>query len=149
MLAHFVNDFQHPAPFEGYNRVLYVKPSDHPSQVYTRSEVADILKKVRDSPAVTSDIGSGTSFRGNLNRSSHGRWRRGFIPRGRGNGTTGSKFYPRPSGSFRGTYHGHSAGALRERGQWRYSSERMENQVRVSVIDGEGTGTTQDPFIID
>lgn len=71
MLAHLAIDFQHPTPLEGYHRTLYVKPSDHPSPVYSRTEVADILKRVRDSPAVTSEIYSGTSsFQGNLNRGS-------------------------------------------------------------------------------
>ncbi|KAF8801306.1 hypothetical protein BYT27DRAFT_7115205 [Phlegmacium glaucopus] len=62
ILARFANDLQYPAPYEGYNRILYVKPSDHSSPVYSRSEVADILTRVRDSPAVTSDISSGSFF---------------------------------------------------------------------------------------
>jgi hypothetical protein len=139
VLARFAKDFQYPIPIEGYNRILYIKPSDHPSPVYSHSEVADILKRVSDSPAVTSDIYSGTSsFQGNLNRGSRGC----FVPR-----RNGSNFNSGPSGSFRGT---HSVGALGERrGQWRYISGEVENQARVSVIDSEGTGTAQDPFIID
>lgn len=73
ILAHFANDFRYPTSLEGHNRILYTKPSDHPSPVYCRSEVADILKRVRDSPAMTSEICSGTSsFQGNLNRARGG-----------------------------------------------------------------------------
>lgn len=72
----FANDFQHPAPLDGFNRILYVKLSDYPSPVYSCSEVADILKGAHDSPAVTSEICSRTSsFRGNLNRGSHSGWK--------------------------------------------------------------------------
>lgn len=30
-----------------------------------------------------------------------------------------------------------------------YTLEGVENQARVSAVDDEGTGTAQDPFIID
>jgi len=140
VLARFANDFQYPTPLEGYNRVLYIHPSDHPSPVYSRSEVADILKRVRDSPAVTSEICSGpsTSFRGNLNRGSDSGWRRGFVPSRNFN-----------YGSFRG---GHNVSVFRGVNKILKTPSalgRVEDQDRASAIDNEGTGTAQDPILID
>ena len=139
VLARFANGFQYPTPFEGYNRILYIHPSDHPSPAYSRSEVADILKRVRDSPAVISEICSGpnsTSFRGNLNRGSHtGGWRRGFVPSRNFN-------YDR----------GHNVGIFRGVNKILKTPSALggvANQDRASAINNEGTDTAQDPFIID
>jgi len=120
--------------------VFYIHPSDHPSPVYSRSEVADILKRVRDSPAVTSEICSGpsTSFRGNLNRGSDSGWRRGFVPSRNFN-----------YGSFRG---GHNVSVFRGVNKILKTPSalgRVEDQDRASAIDNEGTGTAQDPILID
>lgn len=154
ILARLANDFEYPVSHEGYNRILYLKPSDHSSPVYTCSEVADILKRVRNSFAVTSDIFSGaSSFRGNLNRNYPGEWRRGFAHR-----KSRRNFNHSPSGSFRGTYRGQNVGVFGERrDQWvnktlleiQSASGGAGNEDRVSAAEDEGTGTTQDPLIID
>jgi len=127
---------------------LYTTPSDHPSPVYTRSEVTDILKRVRDSPAVTSERYSGTSsFQGNLNRA-RGGWKNDFVP----NIGSNRNFNHGLSGSFHGT--GTYREDLEESGnQWvletRSALGGVEIEDRVSAIDHEGTGTAQDPFVID
>ncbi|KAF8972654.1 P-loop containing nucleoside triphosphate hydrolase protein, partial [Flammula alnicola] len=55
VLSRFAADFQNPAPHEGFDRIIHVKPSDHPSPVYSRSDVAAILHRVQHSSPVISD----------------------------------------------------------------------------------------------
>jgi len=50
ILSRFALDFVRPAPHEGYDRIISLKPSDHGSPVYSRSEIAAILQRVHDSP---------------------------------------------------------------------------------------------------
>ncbi|EFI27411.1 hypothetical protein CC1G_14882 [Coprinopsis cinerea okayama7 len=52
VLSRFAADFEPPESHEGYDRILYLKPEDHPSALYTRSELAGILERVRDSKPV-------------------------------------------------------------------------------------------------
>jgi len=104
VLSRFAADFEHPATREGFDRILYVKPSDHVSPVYSRSDIAAILQRVLSSPIGMNSAqfsgsgskgnpyyrGSPNSYRvryGGRNRNVHLRGRGGFGPdRGRGRG---------------------------------------------------------------
>ncbi|TFL01893.1 AAA domain-containing protein, partial [Pterulicium gracile] len=49
VLSRFANDYRPPQPREGYQRIVYLKPSDHPSSVYTFESLSEILRRVRTS----------------------------------------------------------------------------------------------------
>ncbi|KAI6016001.1 AAA domain-containing protein [Pisolithus microcarpus] len=53
ILANFASQFQLPSPEEGYDHILYLKPSDHPSPEYTRDEILSILTQLRASAGET------------------------------------------------------------------------------------------------
>ncbi|KAI6161718.1 AAA domain-containing protein [Pisolithus thermaeus] len=53
ILANFASEFQLPSPDEGYDNILYLKPSDHPSPDYTRDEILSILTRLRASAGET------------------------------------------------------------------------------------------------
>lgn len=108
ILSRFASDFQHPNAREGYDRIIYVKPSDHPSASYSCEDISAFLHRVRNSPPVARSAPRGTWAQTN-NRSS-----RGEHPRGRGRGwmkgtpqppfvpDEGSTYLPGLSTSFRG-----------------------------------------------
>ncbi|OBZ78277.1 hypothetical protein A0H81_02671 [Grifola frondosa] len=70
VLARFRSQFRPPTAYEGYSRILNLRPSDHPSPEYTSTDISDILQRLRDSPSVTIPASSNTghpfqrSFRG-------------------------------------------------------------------------------------
>ncbi|GLB41709.1 putative AAA domain containing protein [Lyophyllum shimeji] len=49
VLSRFAADFELPSSQEGYDRIIFLKPADHTSPVYSRSEIAAILRRVHDS----------------------------------------------------------------------------------------------------
>lgn len=49
VLSRFASDFEHPQDYEGYHRILYLKPLDHPIPEYGQTDIAAILERVRDS----------------------------------------------------------------------------------------------------
>ncbi|KAF4610539.1 hypothetical protein D9613_006727 [Agrocybe pediades] len=53
VLSRFASDFRPPAAHEGFHRILYIKPSDHTSPVYTRADVTAVLLRVQSSPLIT------------------------------------------------------------------------------------------------
>ncbi|KAI6120791.1 AAA domain-containing protein, partial [Pisolithus croceorrhizus] len=53
ILANFASEFQLPSPDEGYDNILYLKPSDHPRPEYTRDEILSILTRLRASTGET------------------------------------------------------------------------------------------------
>jgi len=53
VLARFAAEFEHPRPDEGYERIIYLKASDHLGPIYSRSDVSAILRRVWDSVPVT------------------------------------------------------------------------------------------------
>ncbi|KAF8159796.1 AAA domain-containing protein [Crassisporium funariophilum] len=162
VLSRFAHDFQYPAPHEGYHRILYVKPSDHPYAVYSRSDIAAILLRVRDSRPVLPEVYQPflenpnlgvSSFRGNTNRGRRGGWvapnQYYRVPGGRGSSSSAG-----PSNDFRGRqttmYRGNSVGVHGAgRSQWHNPSGMLENQTRSSEIESKGTGSPQDLFVID
>ena len=157
MLSRFAADFRQPAADEGYQKILYLKPSDHASSVYSQSDIAMILRRVQDSPAVDevqkySKSGfSGHSFRGNTNKG--GEWVKPlhqypWVPRERGaNVNAGpSKYFPHwQSTSYRGNSLGsHSAGGILSR-----NSGILQSQDNSSQVPRQGNGSVQDSFEID
>ncbi|KAF9245272.1 AAA domain-containing protein [Melanogaster broomeanus] len=58
VLRKFASDFQLPSPDEGYDHILYLRPSDHPRPEYTRDEVLSILERLK---ASTRHRGTGDS----------------------------------------------------------------------------------------
>lgn len=46
VLNRFHSQFQYPRPNEGYDSILYLKPSDHPSPHWSQGEIAMILSRL-------------------------------------------------------------------------------------------------------
>ena len=51
VLSRFYSDFRYPQSTEGYDKILYLKPSDHPSPHWSPEEIATILSKLEESTA--------------------------------------------------------------------------------------------------
>ncbi|KAF9477768.1 P-loop containing nucleoside triphosphate hydrolase protein [Pholiota conissans] len=100
VLSHFAADFQYPTAREGFDRILYVKPSDHPASVYTRSDITAILQRVQDSQPIVQQQQS--SRQGAYN---HSRGRSGYPP-----------------------YRGNAPGGRGRRGGWGEASYHYANQ---------------------
>lgn len=160
ILSRFAADFEHPAPHEGYEQILYLKPSDHTSPVYTRSDITSILQRVQNSPLVVSETSLGrpgtgyTSFRGNSYRGRRGGWGENSrpyyrVPRGRGgNFYSGPPYNPRGSRStpYRGISGGlHGSG----RGSLPHPGSESEDPNTARDIKRKGTGTGENPIVID
>ena len=145
VLSRFAADFEHPFPHEGYHRILYVKPEDTRLN-YTRPDIAAILQRVRDSPPIDSLISRTTArgrvasnpvHRGNSNRGYRG-WR------GRGSLNPGSQ----------SAVHGRSSASRGRRpvawgGGSGHRSSISENRGTSLEIGGRGSGSRQDPFVVD
>jgi len=104
VLSRFASDFRHPTALEGYDRIISLRPSDHTSPVYSRSDITAILQRVRDSPPV---ISSGShAFAPNSTRDSP------CVPRGHGY----SRVVPASMNKIRGWgtnfEHGHGSGII-------------------------------------
>lgn len=52
VLMRFAADFRPPRPHEGYHRILFLQPSDHPAAEYTAADVTAILTRVRNAPPI-------------------------------------------------------------------------------------------------
>jgi len=50
VLHRFANDLRPPAPEEGFDRIMHIKPADHPSPTYTAEDILAILLSVQNSP---------------------------------------------------------------------------------------------------
>lgn len=58
VLSRFHSQFQYPQLNEGYDNILYLKPSDHPSSHWSPGEVAAVLSSLEEStPRETSNGG--------------------------------------------------------------------------------------------
>ncbi|KAF8899607.1 AAA domain-containing protein [Gymnopilus junonius] len=156
VLSRFAADFEHPAPHEGYERILYVKPSDHPFPVYTRSDITSILQRVQNTPLIVSDTplgrpGSGySSFRGNSYRGRRGVWGENSRPNYR---VSRGSFFPEPHnlrGSTSTPYRG-MPGGLRGSGRGllpRSGGEALDPSSGTE-INRQGAGAGEDPIVID
>jgi hypothetical protein len=161
VLSRFAADFQYPAAHEGHERIISLKPRDHTSPVYSRSEIAAILQHVHDSPPVTSSFQSfrgrhsfrGNSFRGHPVRSDFGP---GYVrmPRGRSDAVDESmnkvwQTVPgRTTSDLRTSRMQANNGHFIDPGG---SPRTMANcsHSHVAVVDGYGgTGTAEDPFTL-
>lgn len=166
VLSRFAADFQHPTAREAFDRILYVSPSDHPSSVYTRPDIAAILRRVDDSPPViqqqqqqqntrqgayNSSMSGFSSSRGHLNRARRGGgWGESYqrVPRGRGGNLNMG-----PSHNFRGwqnpLYGGNGVG-IHSSGHGGPSFRGTPSSQRGSSAGpSRGAGTGEDPFVID
>jgi len=61
VLARFANEFEDPSAHEGYDRLIVLTPSDHPSCLYTHTDITSIIQRLRDSTPVTSSVTTYTS----------------------------------------------------------------------------------------
>jgi hypothetical protein len=154
VLSRFAADFEHPSPHEGYHRILYVKPEDTRLN-YTSADIAAILQCVHDAPPVDSSgipstarqrVGLNPERRGNVNRGYRGR-RGGYNPQyaqGRGGLNTPSQYVVHDR-----------LDTSRGRGlnTWGVTSGHdgsiSENSGTSSEIGGQGSGSRQDPFVVD
>jgi hypothetical protein len=103
-----------PASHEGYQRILYVKPSDLPSPPYARADIAAVLQRVATSSPVlarnstprrgvsSANPRGSFSFRGNSARG--GRGSRGVRNNNYSYSGHGSTFAPGLSGGSRGAW---------------------------------------------
>lgn len=171
ILTRFAADFQHPTMREGLDRILYFKPSDHTSPEYTRTDVASILRRVRDSPSVTQTARhnnthqgyqSGSPFAGNYNRGRRGGhgWRESrdytsqYQHGSRGRGGNHNHTNAGSSTSVRSwqspPYRGNSVGihGTRER-VLPYPPASSRNPPNREQFPSQGRGTGEDPFVID
>jgi hypothetical protein len=64
VLHGFANDFRPPTADEGFDRILYLRPSDHASPSYTAEEIDSILIRIGDS----GDPANGNNPSGQLTR---------------------------------------------------------------------------------
>lgn len=130
ILARFASEFQLPSPGEGYDHILYLKPSDHPSPEYTRDEILSILSRLRTSPGETGIAGQPRVPFGTI-RGSHSGFRGGSARGYRGlHGDRGSW---RRSGPSRAFYrHTSFSPSHTNRDEW-----------RVSATSPQGTGPDQ------
>ncbi|KIK07773.1 hypothetical protein K443DRAFT_128883 [Laccaria amethystina LaAM-08-1] len=114
VLERFAADFVSPASHEGYQRILYVKPSDLPSPPYARADIAAVLQRVATSSPVlarnstprrgvsSANPRGSFSFRGNSARG--GRGSRGVRNNNYSYSGHGSTFAPGLSGGSRGAW---------------------------------------------
>jgi len=49
VLGRFCSQFRYPQPDEGYEKIMYLKPSDHPSDHWSPVEIAAVLSKLEES----------------------------------------------------------------------------------------------------
>jgi hypothetical protein len=49
VLNRFHSEFKNPELSEGYNRILYLKPSDHPSSHWLPEEITAVLSRLEKS----------------------------------------------------------------------------------------------------
>lgn len=72
VLSRFSSDFRPPSADEGYDRIIYLNPSEFTSPVYSRTDISIILQRLRDSPLMEGPRGSFSlpshSFRGSRSR---------------------------------------------------------------------------------
>jgi hypothetical protein len=152
VLSRFAADFEYPSPYEGYHRILSVKPEDTRLN-YTRSDIAAILQRVRDSSLIGSSgiprpaqhwVGLNPAYRGITYRGYRGRRGGHSYPQysqGRG-GLNSASQYDRSNRSQRGRINMRGVGSGHE-------VSISKNCDTSSEIGGGGPGSTQDPFVVD
>ncbi|TFK25592.1 hypothetical protein FA15DRAFT_339543 [Coprinopsis marcescibilis] len=74
ILSRFSADFEPPESHEGYHRIIHLRPGDHSSPEYTRSDVLAILQRVRDSEPVVASRNPFPNYHSSGNSSSRGAW---------------------------------------------------------------------------
>ncbi|KAF5316381.1 hypothetical protein D9619_006123 [Psilocybe cf. subviscida] len=107
VLARFAADFQAPRPHEGYERILFLQPADHPAAEYTAADIKAILKRVRNAPPIVPvpPPQSGRGGRGGGYGQGYGHTNRpgyGYGGSGYRDGTSGSSSFRGGNGNSRG-----------------------------------------------
>lgn len=121
VLSRFAADFEPPNAREAYDRIIYLKSSEHASPIYSRSEIAAVMQRLHDAPPPVSamndaPICAAQSFQGR--QTLRGNFYRGRPP--------GSHFSSGHESMSRGR--GFSAYAsLNARRTWRGSRVRKAN----------------------
>ncbi|OSX63557.1 hypothetical protein POSPLADRAFT_1039587, partial [Postia placenta MAD-698-R-SB12] len=72
ILARFRSQYQPPSAHEGFSRILYLRPSDHPSREYTQSDITEILRRVEATPPPTNTIDTYFTPQSSLGHSGRG-----------------------------------------------------------------------------
>lgn len=164
ILARFASDFEFPHPQEGFDRIAYLKPTEYTFPVSSRTEVMDIIGRVRQSPQIprTNPIGNPIasgwgqrgSWRGSPNNqrgSYHENNRGGFrgrggrghqqhnnyygVPRGRGNNSAAG---PSRGGQPHAThYRGNSTFGAQRGGQGLSSWRRGSRTTEIQDVSSE------------
>ena len=155
MLERFAADFVSPASHEGYQRILYVKPSDLPFPPYARADIAAVLQRVATSSPVPTR--NSTPRRGASRANARGSFSsRGKSARGRGGwgarnnnypySGQGSTFAPGLSGGSRGSW---STPPAFLKNNSHPADVPIQSQASITVASGEprspsGTAESQD-----
>ncbi|KAH7913075.1 P-loop containing nucleoside triphosphate hydrolase protein [Hygrophoropsis aurantiaca] len=134
ILQRFASDFQYPSPDEGYDRIIYLRPSDHPHPEYTLADISSILERLRSGDS--SSGGSRTPIRslnfprGGSIHPTHSNYSRGTY-----NHRNFRSSYRGASGASRWRSGGRGRGSVR--GQNPYpSTERTSRQIIPLVSKG-------------
>ena len=56
VLHRFAAMYKPPSLDEGLDRILHLKPEDHPSSTYTRDELKNILVRISTSPSAAINV---------------------------------------------------------------------------------------------
>lgn len=139
VLSRFSADFEQPYPNEGYHRILRLKPEETNS-TYNRSDIAAILQRLENSPAV---ISTGPRFRasqrgrGGANPTYRGGGNRGQRGGNRLGNSSGYQQASSPRGRGRGDSNAGSNSSLRGR----QTSPERGNQNKTADV-GQGLAPT-------
>ncbi|KAF8075076.1 hypothetical protein FPV67DRAFT_1475909 [Lyophyllum atratum] len=156
VLSRFAADFELPSPHEGYDRIISLEPADHPSPVYSRSEIAAILRRVQASAPVSAVSStrshSSQTFQGWQPSRGHSHWgnsSRGYtrslhrgMPQGRSCTTRGAGYAWGHTSHFRS-----SSLKLNDPPQLVEGRAQLEGEPAPGSTS-HGTGTIDDPLII-
>ncbi|THH19449.1 hypothetical protein EW146_g1722 [Bondarzewia mesenterica] len=114
VLERFASTFEQPHPHEGFERLITIVPSDHPSADYTRGDVLSIIQRVRDSPFV--DVAAALPGEPRITEFFSSRREMGSANRPRGFGSRASTSYLGHSPWPSNTSHRASRGGWTSRG---------------------------------
>ncbi|KAJ7695099.1 P-loop containing nucleoside triphosphate hydrolase protein [Mycena rosella] len=113
ILERFSSQYRAPSANEGYDRIIYLQPSEQEAS-YSRSSLAAILRRVRDAPSTAASVGPAVS-----QPSTRG------SPYSRGGGFRGTRGR---GGGHHGAYRG--AGSAPARGMNRWGAFSGQGQIQ-------------------
>lgn len=161
MLARFTSDFQYPSPHEGFDRLLELKLSDHPSPLYTDSDVRFILERLRNATVAASSnfslassawtrgasLSRNNRARGGYNHRNAGipRARRAFLSPHINSRGRGSAMPPNGKGF------GNVGGSITNQHDYHHNYANSRRTLRGGTSaspDWRGSGSVEDPLTI-